>query len=221
MATRGSRRAAVPDTAGAAEQARGDALAMQRLSEAVLPALIARFEASGLGELEVRRGDWRVRLRKPDHGEVLAAPAAGGGAIRAGGDGASGAGRSGVAAASAGRGAALSAVGPGRVATAATGGGTAARRTATSPAVGYYMPVAAMTPGRLVRAGDVVGYVDVLGVRQEVVAPLDGAIARVLAELGQAVEYGQELVRLDAAPPVAPGLDDEPLAASDLPPSEA
>ena len=220
MATRGSRRAAVPDTAGAAEQARGDALAMQRLSEAVLPALIARFEASGLGELEVRRGDWRVRLRKPDHGEVLAAPAARGGASRAGGDGASGAGRSG-AAASTGRGAALSAVGPGRVATAATGGGTAARRTATSPAVGYYMPVAAMTPGRLVRAGDVVGYVDVLGVRQEVVAPLDGAIARVLAELGQAVEYGQELVRLDAAPPVAPGLDDEPLAASDLPPSEA
>ncbi len=38
-----------------------------------------------------------------------------------------------------------------------------------------------------------------LGVRQEVVAPADGVVGRYLAEAGEAVEYGQELVRLEAA----------------------
>jgi biotin carboxyl carrier protein len=41
------------------------------------------------------------------------------------------------------------------------------------------------------------GHIDVLGVRQEVVAPADGIVGRLLVEAGQAVEYGQELVRLD------------------------
>ncbi len=47
------------------------------------------------------------------------------------------------------------------------------------------------------RGGDVLGYVDVLGVRQEVVAPGDGIVARLMAEAGEAVEYGQDLVRLE------------------------
>nr|MBA3891696.1 hypothetical protein [Gemmatimonadaceae bacterium] len=36
---------------------------MDALADDVVPALIARLEASGLGELEVRQGGWRVRLR--------------------------------------------------------------------------------------------------------------------------------------------------------------
>ena len=51
--------------------------------------------------------------------------------------------------------------------------------------------------GSQVRSGDVLGHVDVLGVRQEVVAPGDGIVARWLAEAGEAVEYGQDLVRLE------------------------
>ena len=37
----------------------------------LLPALIAKLGATGLGELEVREGSWRVRLRRP---AVAAAP---------------------------------------------------------------------------------------------------------------------------------------------------
>jgi biotin carboxyl carrier protein len=43
----------------------------------------------------------------------------------------------------------------------------------------------------------VLGLIDVLGVTQPVVAPADGVIGRVLASAGEAVEYGQELVRID------------------------
>lgn len=222
MASRGTRRAAAPDAAGPVEQARGDAVAMRRLSEAVLPALIARFEASGLGELEVRRGEWRIRLRKSADVEVVANPSPPG---RAAGGSAGGTGRAGSASAApaaGSRAALLAAVGPGRGAPASgTGSGGAGRRAATSPAVGYFMPLEAASPGRLVRAGDVLGHVDVLGVRQEVVAPSDGAVARVLAELGQAVEYGQELVRLDASPRVAEASGDGAPAAPKMPLPEA
>ena len=41
------------------------------------------------------------------------------------------------------------------------------------------------------------GFVDVLGVRQEVVSPVDGIVGASLVESGDAVEYGQELVRLE------------------------
>jgi hypothetical protein len=36
-----------------------------QLAGDLLPALIARLDASDLGELEVRGEGWRVRLRKP------------------------------------------------------------------------------------------------------------------------------------------------------------
>jgi len=82
-----------------------------------------------------------------------------------------------------------------------TGGGGAATETphqgATSPAVGYFIPNEKTPVGRKVAGGDVLGWVEVLGVRQEVVAPRDGVVGRVLAEAGQAVEYGQELAVID------------------------
>jgi biotin carboxyl carrier protein len=49
-----------------------------------------------------------------------------------------------------------------------------------------------------VRAGDRLGAVDVLGVPQEVVAPVDGVVGPALVDAGQAVEYGQDLVRIEA-----------------------
>jgi pyruvate/2-oxoglutarate dehydrogenase complex dihydrolipoamide acyltransferase (E2) component len=48
-----------------------------------------------------------------------------------------------------------------------------------------------------VRAGDRIGTVDVLGVREDVIAPVDGVIGSSLAEAGEAVEYGQELIRIE------------------------
>ena len=68
---------------------------------------------------------------------------------------------------------------------------------ATSPGVGFYTTREGIATGSQVRSGDVIGHVDVLGVRQEVVAPGDGIVARLLAEAGEAVEYGQDLVRLE------------------------
>ena len=45
-----------------------DHAAIDRLSDELLPALIAKLGATGLGELEVREGGWRVRLRRPGDG---------------------------------------------------------------------------------------------------------------------------------------------------------
>ena len=45
-----------------------DHAAIDRLTDELLPALIAKLGATGLGELEVREGGWRVRLRRPPEG---------------------------------------------------------------------------------------------------------------------------------------------------------
>ncbi len=72
-------------------------------------------------------------------------------------------------------------------------GGSVAR----SPAVGYFMPVRDLAVGHSVQVGDLLGSIDVLGIDQDVTAPSDGIISRVLAEDGQAVEYGQPLADID------------------------
>jgi acetyl-CoA carboxylase biotin carboxyl carrier protein len=69
---------------------------------------------------------------------------------------------------------------------------------ARSPAVGYFTPAPDLAIGQPVQAGDLLGSIDVLGISQEVIAPSDGIISRVLAEDGQAVEYGQGLADIDA-----------------------
>ena len=48
-----------------ADDRAADHAAIDRLSTDLLPALIAKLGATGLGELEVHEGDWRVRLRRP------------------------------------------------------------------------------------------------------------------------------------------------------------
>src|SRR3954470_17063235 len=36
-----------------------------RLAEDLLPTLVAKLGASGLAEIEIREGDWKVRVRRP------------------------------------------------------------------------------------------------------------------------------------------------------------
>ncbi len=208
-----------------------DGRTIERLTEETLPALIGRLDASSLGELEVRKGTWRVRLRRS------AAPAPTPRALRwgrratdvdppvrrdapgvpqAAADSAPKQADAGVSATS-GNGTGpvpLTPVGPGRERAVPRELG---RRTATSPAVGYYLPLDEVTPGRRVRSGDVIGHVDVLGVRVEVASPSDGVVGRVLAQSGEAVEYGQELLRID----LASAGDGAAADADTLPPSEA
>jgi biotin carboxyl carrier protein len=82
------------------------------------------------------------------------------------------------------------------------------RSVATSPAVGIFQPGTRATSGTRVRTGDSLGSVNVLGVPQDVTAPADGIVGSTLVEAGTAVEYGQELIRIEltgaAVAPAAP-----------------
>jgi biotin carboxyl carrier protein len=144
---------------GPANGGKGPPEGLEALTDEVLPALIARLRASRLGELEVRSGGWRVRLRRD--------PAAVSGGSRASaplGDNDA----------------------PGAI-------GSVVR----SPAVGYFSPAPELVIGVSVQGGDLLGVIDVLGITQEVTAPAEGIVADVLAEEGQAVEYGQSLATID------------------------
>src|SRR3954447_12115477 len=50
------------DRTAAERQATHEGLA--RLSESLVPALVQKLNSSSLGELEVREGEWRIRLRR-------------------------------------------------------------------------------------------------------------------------------------------------------------
>ena len=163
-----------------------DHAAIDRLTDELLPALIAKLGATGLGELEVREGGWRVRLRRPvGDGVVNRSPAR----ERKGGDRGGGE-RSEGALDRAGERAPRTLHRPLEAKTARTD----SRAVATSPAVGIYRSRADLSAGTRVRAGDRLGAVDMLGVAQEVVAPVDGILGTSLVESGDAVEYGQEIL---------------------------
>jgi biotin carboxyl carrier protein len=142
----------------------------------LIQALTERLTRHGLGEIEVRRGELRVRV---------VAPAGG-------------------AAAAAGRASAPSHATPSHGAPSGRGdhhphssipdpGGV------TSPAVGYFSYADGLGPGLTVEKGDPLGYVDVLGVRHDVRAPRSGVVRNLVTEAGEAVEYGQLLIELEAA----------------------
>jgi biotin carboxyl carrier protein len=192
-----------------ARQRAADHAAIDRLSNELLPALIAKLGATGLGELEVREGAWRVRLRRPAEGASGhdRRPADRDRGERSAGRSASGAGTTAHAHAPA----TLTPVGPGRDGRDGRDGAIRdgasrdeSRMIASSPGVGIFQPRADIRAGSRVRAGDRLGSVDVLGIPQEVVAPADGIVGVSLAEPGDAVEYGQDLVVIEFASPAGP-----------------
>jgi acetyl-CoA carboxylase biotin carboxyl carrier protein len=166
---------------------------IEGLADDLLPALIAKLGASGLAELEIHEGDWKVRLRRPADGSGGTPRSAGGRAARTS--------------------QAHAEHGHSEHGRAEPAGGEPAadpyRTAATSPAVGIYHPKAEVTSGSRVRAGDRIGSVDVLGIPQEVVAPVNGIVGAAMIENGDAVEYGQELVWIEliASPVERPGRD--------------
>jgi biotin carboxyl carrier protein len=169
-----------------------DHAAIDRLTGELLPALIAKLGATGLGELEVREGTWRVRLRRP------ATAASSGTRDRRAGDRP-------APERSAER-------GPERPPRAThlhphpelpASARTDTRGVATSPAVGVFQPRKDLAVGSRVRAGDPLGAVDMLGVAQEVIAPIDGIVGEALVEPGDAVEYGQELLVIEFGVPMS------------------
>lgn len=176
-------------------QREADHAAIAKLSDALLPALVTRLGASALGELEVREGDWSIRLRRPPH-------AAGASSRRPGRGAAHGGPHQPPFAADGTRAPREGAPEPARGDAVAEPAGD--RRTiATSPAVGIFRPGSPV--GTRVRAGDRIAVVDLLGIPQDVSSPIDGTVAEVFVQAGEAVEYGEELAAVEADAPDAPG----------------
>jgi len=68
-----------------------------------------------------------------------------------------------------------------------------------SPAVGFFVYADGLGPGLTVLKGDALGHVEMLGVRHDVRAPRGGTVRNLVAESGEAVEYGQVVVELEPA----------------------
>ena len=66
-----------------------------------------------------------------------------------------------------------------------------------SPAVGFFVYADGLGPGLAVGKGDALGHVEMLGVRHDVRAPRAGTVRNLVAESGEAVEYGQTVVEIE------------------------
>ena len=186
-----------------AEERGADHAAIERLADELLPALVAKLGASGLGELDIREGGWRVRLRMPGDGRATrraGAPGRGPGSAGPGGPGGAGPGGHPSRPAS----------GPGSRGSAPTPADPAAsdlppgRTVATAPAVGFFRPHSGIAAGVRVRAGDRLATIDVLGVGHELASPADGIVGATLVNPGDPVEYGQEVVEIELLVEPAP-----------------
>lgn len=145
--------------------------AIAHAADELLPQLTERLARHGLGELEVTDGDLRLRVRGgsgvPQPLPAADPPASGPMALEP---------------PSAGRDSAPS---------------EPASVPVASPAVGFFVYAEGLGPGLDVASGDALGHVEMLGVRHDVRAPRAGTVRSLVAESGEAVEYGQVVVELE------------------------
>jgi acetyl-CoA carboxylase biotin carboxyl carrier protein len=192
-----------------------DHAAINRLADELVPALAAKLGATGLGEIEVREGDWRLRVRRPGEGPNLGRRATDRPSRAQPGH----AGHGHAPAALEGHRAARPTIAAPHSTNGTSAGASPAvrsepveggrrrkdadphRSVAKSPAVGIFQPKSGVRPGTRVRAGDRLGVVDMLGVPQDVLAPGDGVVGEALVEAGDAVEFGQDLVVIELMTP--------------------
>ena len=144
---------------------------VERAAAELVPQLTEKLARLGLGEIEVRQGDLRVRVAKAPGASVAQASARGGAASHA-------------------------TASPERVGVVASG---PSAHGVTSPAVGFFVYADGLGPGLPVDKGDELGHVEMLGVRHDVRAPRRGTVRNLVTEAGEAVEYGQLLIELEAA----------------------
>jgi len=142
---------------------------IERAAAELIPQLTERLAQHGLGEIEVRHGDLRVRVAKAIDQPAPAAPRPA---------------------------PAHGSVPSDRVGVIPSGPSAQA---VTSPAVGFFVFADGLGPGLPVDKGDELGHVEMLGVRHEVRAPRRGLVRNLVTETGEAVEYGQLLIEMEAA----------------------
>ena len=142
--------------------------AIARAANELVPALTDRLGRHGLGEIEVSHGDLRLRVARA----ALATPPTAAGADA-------------------------------RDAAAVPAGSAPAPSTpqssvgVASPAVGFFIYADGLGPGLNVEKGDQLGQIEMLGVRHDVRAPRRGTVRNLVAESGEAVEYGQVVLELE------------------------
>ena len=145
-------------------------------ADELIPQLAERLRTHGLAEIEVSRGELRLRVTAAADGTARAsvtsvetasvhAPTA----------------RDGSEPVSEGAAAPATSVG------------------VASPAVGFFVYADGLGPGLAVTKGASLGHVEMLGVRHDVLAPRGGIVLHLVAESGEAVEYGQVVLELDPA----------------------
>jgi acetyl-CoA carboxylase biotin carboxyl carrier protein len=163
---------------------RDELQAIERAAAELVPDLAERLARHGLGEIEIRRGDLRVRVAVNGSG-IVATPAM---TTTPGG-------RSAASVRSAAAPVLGSSPGVGHVTAAAAL--ALGPQEVTAPAVGYFVFGEGLGPGLEVQKGDLLGHVEVLGVAHDVLAPRSGSVRNLVAETGEAVEYGQVLIELE------------------------
>jgi len=143
---------------------------IERAAAELIPQLTERLGQHGLGEIEVRHGDLRIRVAR-----AIAQPQA----------------------QTPGRAApAHNALPSDRVGVVPSG---PSAQGVTSPAVGFFVYADGLGPGLPVDKGDELGHVEMLGVRHDVRAPRRGLVRNLVTETGEAVEYGQLLIEMEPA----------------------
>ncbi len=151
-----------------------DLAAVEGAARDLLPALTERLARYGLGEIEIAHGDLRMRVAAAGGGQpVQPAPVA----------------RATAPADAQPLGPGLDPAGPSAA--------VPARHPVTAPAVGHFVYAEGLGPGMAIQKGDPIGWVEMLGVRHDVRAPRGGTVGHLIAESGEAVEYGQPLVDLE------------------------
>jgi acetyl-CoA carboxylase biotin carboxyl carrier protein len=145
---------------------------IERAAAELIPQLTERLAQHGLGEIEIRHGELRIRVARAVDSAPPATPAR--------------------AAAVHGQGAVPSE----RVGVVPSG---PSAQGVTSPAVGFFVYADGLGPGLPVDKGDELGHVEMLGVRHDVRAPRRGLVRNLVTETGEAVEYGQLLIEMEAA----------------------
>lgn len=143
--------------------------AIARAARDLVPALTERLGRHELGEIEVAHGELRVRVARASLSTAAPTRAA----VTARGE------------------TAVTPLAPHPATAQSTSFGVA------SPAVGFFVYADGLGPGLAVEKGDALGQVEMLGVRHDVRAPRSGTVRNLVAETGEAVEYGQVVIELE------------------------